>query len=105
MPQVLNAHGTGWTGDTLPAGSLYVGRAVVGGWQGGVRFRMSKWRNPFTIGRRDGTREEVIAKYRAWLRSSPNCSQRCTSWPGSISSAGAAPTHVTPMSCSLSPML
>lgn len=28
--------------------------------------RPSPWGNPFTIGR-DGTREEVIAKYREWL--------------------------------------
>ena len=29
--------------------------------------RPSKWGNPFIIGR-DGTREEVIAKYEAWLK-------------------------------------
>ncbi len=28
--------------------------------------RPSKWGNPFTIGR-DGTRDEVVEKYRAWL--------------------------------------
>jgi Domain of unknown function (DUF4326) len=28
--------------------------------------RPSKWGNPFVIGR-DGTRDEVIAKYRAWI--------------------------------------
>ena len=28
--------------------------------------RPSKWGNPFVIGR-DGTREDVIAKYEAWL--------------------------------------
>ncbi|WP_054313315.1 DUF4326 domain-containing protein [Mesorhizobium sp. 1M-11] len=32
--------------------------------------RPSKWGNPFVIGR-DGSREEVIAKYRAWLTSQP----------------------------------
>lgn len=32
--------------------------------------RPSKWGNPFTIGR-DGTRGEVIAKYKAWLESCP----------------------------------
>jgi hypothetical protein len=32
--------------------------------------RPSKWGNPFTIGR-DGTREEVIAKYREWIKSQP----------------------------------
>ena len=33
--------------------------------------RPSKWGNPFTIGR-DGTREEVIEKYRVWLLKQPH---------------------------------
>ena len=32
--------------------------------------RPTKWGNPFVIGR-DGTREEVIAKYRAWIVEQP----------------------------------
>lgn len=45
MPAVYNKyHGV------VPAGSVYIGRP-------------SKWGNPFEIGV-DGTREEVIAKYR-----------------------------------------
>jgi Domain of unknown function (DUF4326) len=32
--------------------------------------RPSKWGNPFVIGR-DGTREEVIARYEAWLLQQP----------------------------------
>ncbi len=32
--------------------------------------RPSKWGNPFVIGR-DGTRQEVIAKYRAWIVDQP----------------------------------
>jgi hypothetical protein len=32
--------------------------------------RPSKWGNPFVIGR-DGTREEVLAKYRAWVLRRP----------------------------------
>jgi len=32
--------------------------------------RPSRFGNPFVIGR-DGTREEVIAKYEAWLRTQP----------------------------------
>jgi hypothetical protein len=32
--------------------------------------RPSKWGNPFVIGR-DGTREDVIAKYEAWLLEQP----------------------------------
>jgi hypothetical protein len=67
---VLNARDTGWTDDTLPANSVYVGRAVVERRTGRVRFKVSKWANRFRIGR-DGTREEVIAKYRAWLLQQP----------------------------------
>ena len=40
---------------SIPDGAVYVGRP-------------SKWGNPFTIGR-DGTREEVLAKYADWLDS------------------------------------
>lgn len=32
--------------------------------------RPTKWGNPFVIGR-DGTREEVIQKYRKWLNKQP----------------------------------
>jgi hypothetical protein len=32
--------------------------------------RPSKWGNPFVIGR-DGDREQVVAKYRAWLARNP----------------------------------
>lgn len=32
--------------------------------------RRTKWGNPFIIGR-DGTREEVVARYRHWLLSTP----------------------------------
>lgn len=32
--------------------------------------RPGKWGNPFVIGR-DGTRDEVISKYRAWLEARP----------------------------------
>lgn len=39
--------------DTIPPDAVYVGRP-------------SKWGNPFVIGR-DGTREEVIAKYLEYL--------------------------------------
>jgi hypothetical protein len=46
MPRVLNKKL-----DRIPPGAVYIG------WPG-------KWGNPFVIGR-DGTREEVVAKYRA----------------------------------------
>jgi len=43
--------------DGFQPNSVYIGRP-------------SKWGNPFTIGR-DGTREEVIEKYREWLKTQP----------------------------------
>jgi hypothetical protein len=46
--KVLNKHRDG-----IPIGAVYIGRP-------------SKWGNPFVIGR-DGTREEVVAKYSQWL--------------------------------------
>ena len=50
MCKVLNARQVGKR-PTMP--SVYVGRP-------------SKWGNPFVIGR-DGTRDEVIAKYCTWI--------------------------------------
>ena len=49
MARVLNRK----TLATTPDGAVYIGRP-------------SKWGNPFVIGR-DGTRTEVIEKYRDWL--------------------------------------
>lgn len=43
---------------SVPAGAIYIGRP-------------SKWGNPFVIGRRDGSRDEVIRKYGAYLMSNP----------------------------------
>ena len=54
MCKVLNARLVG----KLSTGTrVYVGRP-------------SKWGNPFVIGR-DGTRDEVIAKYREWILQQP----------------------------------
>ena len=36
----------------------------------GIRLAGSKWANPFKIGL-NGTRDEVIEKYRAWLLEQP----------------------------------
>lgn len=41
--------------DSIPPDAIYVGRGCG-----------SRWGNPFIIGR-DGTRAEVISKYKAWL--------------------------------------
>lgn len=48
MAKVLNKYKHG-----VPEGAVYIGRGSI-------------WGNPFRIGP-DGTREEVIAKYREWL--------------------------------------
>lgn len=45
-----------------PKGAVYIGRP-------------SPWGNPFTIGK-DGTRDEVLAKYRKWLRGQPMLVER-----------------------------
>jgi hypothetical protein len=52
MPRVLN-----YRRDGLPPGAVYIGRMIP---QYGLVG--SKWHNPYRVGR-DGTREEVIAKY------------------------------------------
>ena len=54
MCKVLNAN---LVGKRSSQSRIYVGRP-------------SKWGNPFVIGR-DGTRDEVIAKYRAWIVQQP----------------------------------
>jgi hypothetical protein len=51
-----------------PFGKLAPDQVYIG--RGGLGYRASKWRNPFVIGP-DGTREEVIAKYRAWIVEQP----------------------------------
>jgi hypothetical protein len=55
MTKVLNAH---IVGQQPTEGRVYIGRP-------------SKWGNPFVIGR-DGDREQVVAKYRAWLAEQPD---------------------------------
>ena len=57
MPKVLNKklHG-------VPPGAVYIGRPSI-------------WGNPFAIGK-DGSRDEVIAQYEAWLRSRPGLTGR-----------------------------
>jgi Domain of unknown function (DUF4326) len=53
--------------------------------------RPSKWGNPFAIGR-DGTRDRVIAKYRAWIVPQPSLMGALHELRGKrISSAGAPP--------------
>jgi hypothetical protein len=66
LPRVLNARGSGWSDARMPPNSVYVGGKVRDMRTGIGRFAESKWFNPYKIGR-DGTRNEVIAKYRVRL--------------------------------------
>ena len=61
-PKLINMHGRK---GIVPAGALYIGRQMP--WLGLPR---SRWANPFKIGR-DGSRAEVIGKYRDYLLSRP----------------------------------
>jgi hypothetical protein len=59
MPRVLNIKRDG-----VPEGAVYIGRLMPR-----YGLRGSKWHNPYKVGR-DGTREEVIAKYERHLHDS-----------------------------------
>jgi hypothetical protein len=53
MPKVLNKSKHG-----VPPGAVYIGRPSI-------------WGNPFVIGK-DGNRDEVIAKFEAYIRGRPD---------------------------------
>ena len=50
----------------------------------------SKWFNPFRIGR-DGTREEVIAKYENWIRTQPKLLAALPELKGKVLGCWCAP--------------
>jgi hypothetical protein len=52
--------------------------------------RPSKWGNPFVIGK-DGTREEVIAKYEAWLKEHPELMAALPELQGKVLGCWCAP--------------
>ena len=88
-PRVLNMRGRH---GIVQAGAVYIGREVRDRFPGRpVVIARSKWANDFQIGKH-GTREEVIASYRAWLAVSPNCWPRYPSCAARIWSAGARRT-------------
>jgi len=62
MPKLINMRGRR---GIVPPGAVYIGRQIRF-----LRLPRSKWANPFKIGR-DGTRAEVISKYRDHLLSAP----------------------------------
>jgi hypothetical protein len=66
MPKVINLRGR--TPRVVPEEAVYIGgRVKRSGWD----LQATKWVNPFRI-IRDGTREEVIVKYRRWLLEQPD---------------------------------
>lgn len=65
---VVNLHGrVRENGGRAPAGVVYIGGKVT---QGGWRLAATKWANPWRPGR-DGTRAEVLTRYREYVRASP----------------------------------
>jgi Domain of unknown function (DUF4326) len=71
VPQIVNLRGR--KDRRVPEGAVYVGDATH---RGGWRLPKSRWANPFKSDRpdkrRDGSRDEVIDKYRAWLIQQPD---------------------------------
>lgn len=52
--------------------------------------RPSKWGNPFVIGK-DGSREEVVEKYRQWLLSNPELLEEVKELKGKILGCWCSP--------------
>lgn len=55
--------------------------------------RPSKWGNPFRIGR-DGTRAQVLAKYRTWIRTQPDLLAALPELRGKILGCWCAPFNL-----------
>lgn len=64
---------------------VYIGRAVP---RSGLKA--SVWGNPFIIGK-DGSRDEVMKKYRAWLLSNPELLSQLPALKGKILGCWCAP--------------
>ena len=66
--RVVNLTGHRAPGGAPPPGVVYIGHAM---YHAGWRLPESQWANPYRPDtprrRRDGSREEVVAKYRAYL--------------------------------------
>jgi hypothetical protein len=54
--------------------------------------RPSKWGNPFMIGK-DGSRDEVIAKYEAWLHAQPELLAALPELRGKVLGCWCSPQH------------
>ena len=64
---------------------VYIGRAVP---RSGMKA--SVWGNPFVLGR-DGTREEIMVKYRAWLLGNEELLTRLPELKGKVLGCWCAP--------------
>ena len=64
---------------------IYIGRAVPR-----CGLAASKWANPFKIGK-DGTQNEVIAKYEAWLKTQPGLMAALPELKGKVLGCWCAP--------------
>ena len=64
---------------------VYIGRAVP---RSGLKT--SIWGNPFVIGK-DGTRDEVMIKYRAWLLGNPELLKKLPELKGKVLGCWCAP--------------
>ena len=64
---------------------VYVGRAVS---RSGLKA--SIWGNPFVLGK-DGSRDDVMAKYRAWLLANPALLEKLPDLKGKVLGCWCAP--------------
>ena len=64
---------------------VYIGRANPRS-----RLKASIWANPFAIGK-DGTREEVMSKYRAYLMAKPELLEKLPELKGKVLGCWCAP--------------
>ena len=64
---------------------VYIGRAVRR-----RRLKASIWGNPFVIGK-DGTRDEVMVKYREWLLGNPELLKKLPELKGKVLGCWCAP--------------
>jgi hypothetical protein len=64
---------------------VYIGRANPRN-----RLKASIWANPFKLGK-DGTREEIMVKYRKWLMSRPDLLERIPELRGKVLGCWCAP--------------
>ena len=84
--RIVNVNSDEWASAVLvDRNAVYIGRA-----NGRRGFAKSFWSNPFHLGY-DGTRVEVIEKYRAYLMDQPNLLARLPELRGKVLGCFCAP--------------